>query len=88
MLEQMAFDNGLSTQLVRPKPQAAQEYDFEPVHSPQQETLDCLCELYSLLKEEDMLVGIWQKRAKFQVGMSYDVLTTIYCLQISRASEH
>ena len=68
MLEQMAFDNGLSTQLVRPKPVAAQEYDFEPVHSPQQETLDCLCELYSLLKEEDMLVGIWQKRAKFQVG--------------------
>ena len=35
MLEQMAFDNGLSTQLVRPKP-AASEYEFEPVTSPQQ----------------------------------------------------
>ena len=31
-----------------------------------QETLDALCDLYSLLKEEDMLVGLWQKRAKFQ----------------------
>lgn len=30
-----------------------------------QESLDALCELYALLKEEDMLVGIWQKRAKF-----------------------
>ena len=30
-----------------------------------QETLDSLCELYSLLREEDLLVGIWQKRAKF-----------------------
>ena len=35
MLEQMAFDNGLSTQLIRPKP-AASEYEFEPVTSPQQ----------------------------------------------------
>ena len=30
-----------------------------------QETLDALCDLYSLLKEEDMWAGLWQKRAKF-----------------------
>ena len=29
-----------------------------------QETLDCLCELYSLLMEEDMFVGTWLKKAK------------------------
>ena len=27
--------------------------------------MDSLCDLYSLLKEDDMLAGIWQKRAKF-----------------------
>ena len=35
------------------------------LYTPFQETLDSLCDLYSLLKEEDMLVGLWQKRAKF-----------------------
>ena len=65
MLEQLAFDNGLSTQLVKAKP-VVSEYEFEPVSSPQQERLDALCDLYSLLKEEDMLAGIWQKRAKFE----------------------
>ena len=41
-----------------------------------QETLDSLCDLYSLLKEEDMLVGIWQKRAKFaetNVALGYEM---------------
>ena len=40
-----------------------------------QETLDSLCELYSLLKEEDLLVGLWQKRAKFaetSVALAYE----------------
>ncbi|KAI0213609.1 Transformation/transcription domain-associated protein [Lamellibrachia satsuma] len=74
MLEQMAFQNGLSTQLVRTKP-VTSEYEFEPVTSPQQETLDSLCELYSLLKEEDLLVGLWLKRAKFaetSVALAYE----------------
>ena len=31
-----------------------------------QETLDALFDLYLLLKEEDMLVGLWQKRSRFQ----------------------
>lgn len=35
MLEQMAFDNGLSTQLIKTKP-VISEYDFEPSSSPQQ----------------------------------------------------
>ncbi|XP_076072619.1 transformation/transcription domain-associated protein-like isoform X5 [Mytilus galloprovincialis] len=61
-LEQMAFDNGASL-LIKSRP--ISEYEFEPVTSPQQESLDALCELYALLKEEDMLVGIWQKRSKF-----------------------
>ena len=30
-----------------------------------QEAIDALSELYSLLREEDMLVGLWQKRAKY-----------------------
>ena len=68
---------------------AANEYDFEGSGaaggssasggaggglSPQQETLDCLCEIYTLLKE-DMLAGIWQKRSKFQdttTAMAYE----------------
>lgn len=30
-----------------------------------QEILDSLAELYSLLQEEDMWAGLWQKRCKF-----------------------
>ena len=33
--------------------------------SPPQEILDSLAELYSLLQEEDMWAGLWQKRCKF-----------------------
>ncbi|CAH1788418.1 unnamed protein product [Owenia fusiformis] len=62
MLEQSAIENGLGT-LSKPKP--GSEYEFEPVQSPQQETLDALCDLYALLKEEDMAAGLWLKRAKY-----------------------
>ncbi|XP_035826346.1 transformation/transcription domain-associated protein isoform X2 [Aplysia californica] len=45
---------------------AVNEYDFEPQPAaPLQETMDCLCEIYALLKEEDMFSGLWQKRAKY-----------------------
>ena len=40
-----------------------------------QETLDALCDMYSLLKEEDLLVGVWQKRSKFpetSVALAYE----------------
>ena len=35
MLEVMAFENGLSTQLIKTKPTVS-EYEFEPTQSPQQ----------------------------------------------------
>ena len=35
MLETMAFENGLSTQLIKAKPTIS-EYEFEPTQSPQQ----------------------------------------------------
>lgn len=38
---------------------------FDLQYDTLQETLDCLCELYSLLKESDMWTGLWQKRSKF-----------------------
>ncbi|XP_052224459.1 transformation/transcription domain-associated protein-like isoform X9 [Dreissena polymorpha] len=47
------------------KSHSSSEYEFEPTTSPLQETLDALCDLYSLLKEDDMWAGLWQKRAKF-----------------------
>ena len=40
-----------------------------------QETLSALCELYQLLKEDDMMAGIWQKRAKYNetiLALSYE----------------
>ena len=40
-----------------------------------QETLDALCDLYALLREEDMLAGIWKKRGKFSdnnVALAYE----------------
>ena len=74
VLEQMAVDNGVTSQFLKAKPPVS-EYEFEPVNSPSQETQDALCDLYSLLKEEDMLVGIWQKRSKFSetnVALAYE----------------
>ncbi|KAL3832377.1 hypothetical protein ACJMK2_024027 [Sinanodonta woodiana] len=72
LLEQMAFENGPTVPL---KSRPVSEYEFEPTTSPQQETLDALCDLYSLLKEEDMWAGLWQKRAKFaetSVAIAYE----------------
>ncbi|XP_074658755.1 transformation/transcription domain-associated protein-like [Tubulanus polymorphus] len=62
LLEQMALESMPQTHI---KPKPVSEYEFEPANSPQQETLDALSELYSLLREEDMLVGLWMKRAKY-----------------------
>lgn len=75
VLEQMVVDNGVTSQFIKAKPTVS-EYEFEPSSSsPTQETHDALCDLYSLLKEEDMLVGLWQKRAKFSetnVALAYE----------------
>ena len=40
-----------------------------------QELLDALCDLYSLLKEEDLFVGLWQKRSKYNetnIALAYE----------------
>ncbi|XP_038130156.1 transformation/transcription domain-associated protein isoform X1 [Cyprinodon tularosa] len=63
MLEQQAFEKGLSLHS-KPK-QSAEFYEQESITPPQQEILDSLAELYSLLQEEDMWAGLWQKRCKF-----------------------
>ncbi|XP_019648042.1 PREDICTED: transformation/transcription domain-associated protein-like [Branchiostoma belcheri] len=63
MLEQSAFESGFSTQ--SKNKQANEYYEQEGITPPQQETLDMLSELYSLLREEDMWAGLWQKRCKF-----------------------
>ncbi|XP_034049033.1 transformation/transcription domain-associated protein isoform X2 [Thalassophryne amazonica] len=63
MLEQQAFEKGLSLHS-KPK-QSTDFYEQESITPPQQEILDSLAELYSLLQEEDMWAGLWQKRCKF-----------------------
>ncbi|XP_048847031.1 transformation/transcription domain-associated protein isoform X2 [Brienomyrus brachyistius] len=63
MLEQQAFEKGLS---LHAKPKHSSDfYEQESITPPQQEILDSLAELYSLLQEEDMWAGLWQKRCKF-----------------------
>lgn len=40
-----------------------------------QEALDCLSEMYSLLREDDLFAGLWQKRATFSdtiTGVTYE----------------
>jgi transformation/transcription domain-associated protein len=74
VLEQSAFDSGgLNVQAVKAM---NMEYDFEQATtSPQQELLDALCDIYSLLKEEDLFVGLWQKRSKYtetNVALAYE----------------
>lgn len=63
MLEQQAFEKGLSLHS-KPK-QSTEFYEQDSITPPQQEILDSLAELYSLLQEEDMWAGLWQKRCKF-----------------------
>uniref|UniRef100_A0A8C2Z7H3 Transformation/transcription domain-associated protein n=3 Tax=Cottales TaxID=1490021 RepID=A0A8C2Z7H3_CYCLU len=63
MLEQQAFEKGLS--LHNKHKQSTEFYEQESITPPQQEILDSLAELYSLLQEEDMWAGLWQKRCKF-----------------------
>lgn len=56
---------------------AADCYDFEPSAqaATQHETLDALSDIYSLLKEEDLWAGLWQKRAKYpetNIAIAYE----------------
>ncbi|XP_077358463.1 transformation/transcription domain-associated protein isoform X1 [Festucalex cinctus] len=73
MLEQQAFEKGLSLH-TKPK-QSTEVYEQESITPPQQEILDSLAELYSLLQEEDMWAGLWQKRCRFPetaTGIAYE----------------
>uniref|UniRef100_T1JAK1 Transformation/transcription domain-associated protein n=1 Tax=Strigamia maritima TaxID=126957 RepID=T1JAK1_STRMM len=70
ILEQMAFENGTNSTLKRPITD-----DTESVNSPQQEILDSLASMYSLLKEDDLWAGLWSKRAKYSetaIGIAYE----------------
>ncbi|XP_069681279.1 transformation/transcription domain-associated protein isoform X3 [Periplaneta americana] len=72
-LEQMAFEQ--SSNQLKLKREVADCYEFEPVVSPQQEILDSLSDMYSLLCEEDMWSGLWKKHARYpetNVAIAYE----------------
>jgi len=70
LLEKLAFDNGtLQSNAIKMRRDAADLYEFEPAPptlTVQQEAMDALSEMYSLLKEEDLWAGLWLKKAKYQ----------------------
>ena len=86
LLEQIAFGDGSDQNKKRRETAADQVYDFDQtstasrdkkpqVASSQQEAMDALSEMYSLLKEEDMWAGLWQKKAKYNetnIAISYE----------------
>lgn len=63
-LEQMAFENGNSNQVKSRRESDC--YEFEPDFTPHCEVMDALSDMYSLLCEEDMWSGIWQKHAYYK----------------------
>ncbi|XP_058799221.1 transformation/transcription domain-associated protein [Phymastichus coffea] len=62
-LEQMAFENGNNQSKTKRDTDC---YDFEPDNSLHTEVLDSLSDMYSLLCEEDMWSGLWQKHAHYK----------------------
>ncbi|KAK3867130.1 hypothetical protein Pcinc_027378 [Petrolisthes cinctipes] len=64
-LEQTALEQGVTSTPRAPKKDLHDSYDLEPVTNPQQEILDSLSEMYSLLKEEDLWAGLWQTVAHY-----------------------
>ncbi|XP_045594313.1 transformation/transcription domain-associated protein isoform X4 [Procambarus clarkii] len=65
LLEQLALEQGATTSPRSAKKDYHDTYDMEPVMNPQQEILDSLSEMYSLLKEEDLWAGLWQTVAHY-----------------------
>ncbi|XP_033220023.1 transformation/transcription domain-associated protein-like [Belonocnema kinseyi] len=57
---------GLEHMILESKPQEFDCYDFEPVDNPNNEILDALGDMYSLLTEDDMWSGLWQKHAHYK----------------------
>ncbi|KAI4454767.1 ataxia telangiectasia mutated atm -related [Holotrichia oblita] len=69
-LEQMSTD---PTASLKTNPTTC--YDFEPDQNPKNEIMDALGELYSLLCEEDMWAGLWQRHAHYKetsVAIAYE----------------
>jgi len=87
LLEQLGLECSFTPQLKTKKDSPADCYEFEPSTSPptapsvntaaqQQEILDSLSELYSVLKEEDLWAGLWQRKAKFpetNIGIAFEL---------------
>ncbi|XP_076468689.1 transformation/transcription domain-associated protein-like isoform X2 [Babylonia areolata] len=73
LLEQMVYENA-PTPAIRSRP--GSEYEFEPqTGSIQQEVMDALCDLYWLLKEEDMWAGLFMKRSRYpetNIAIAYE----------------
>ena len=77
LLERIAFDSSSQANVLKVRKDSDQ-YEFEP-HTPtlnlQHEAMDALSEMYSLLKEEDLWSGLWQKKAKYQetnIAIAYE----------------
>ena len=82
-LEQIAFDgNNGSHPVVASSSKKSSSADSDHADSgghlslkPHQEAMDALSELYSLLREEDMWAGLWQKKAKYpetNIAIAYE----------------
>ena len=78
ILERIAFDNTSGNNTLKVRKDAGDQYEFEPLPPSltlQQEAMDGLSEMYSLLKEEDLWSGLWQKKAKYQetnIAIAYE----------------
>ncbi|XP_068243023.1 transformation/transcription domain-associated protein isoform X3 [Palaemon carinicauda] len=75
LLEQLALEQGATTSPRATKKDLYDSYDLESYANPQQEVLDSLSEMYSLLKEEDLWAGLWQTIAYYQetrIAVTYE----------------
>ncbi len=83
LLEQLAFDpnGGVHANAIKTRRDQLEHLehlsDLDPSVNltPQQEAMDALSEMYSLLKEEDMWAGLWHKKAKYQetnIAIAYE----------------
>ena len=84
-LEQIAFDGGNGSHPTPSSSKKSASADGDDSFGgggagplslrPQQEAMDALSELYSLLREEDMWAGLWQKKAKYaetNIAIAYE----------------
>ena len=69
LLEKKAFDGSF-------------ESGFGNTNDGTLKAMDSLSEMYSLLKEEDMWAGLWQRKAKYQVRKSCQILNYDFIFKI------